>query len=195
MDRKTLLEKGYTEEQVTELLNAFHSENGNTQTELLKLQKELEAEKQRLAEFDLIKKQLDEINKEKMTREEKIALQEKEAQEKVVAANKLLNSTKAKSILAEAGITENIDVIVNRITTEDEKSTIESATEIANLFKIKIEETAKKTREEITNLDIKPNPSNVIKNDGAMTWDKFTALSIEEQNKFQSEHPEEFSKL
>lgn len=195
MDRKTLLEKGYTEEQVTELLNAFHGENGNTQTELLKLQKELEAEKQRLTEFDLIKKQLDEINKEKMTREEKIALQEKEAQEKVVAANKLLNSTKAKSILAEAGITENIDVIVNRITTEDEKSTIESATEIANLFKIKIEETAKKTREEITNLDIKPNPSNVIKNDGAMTWDKFTALSIEEQNKFQSEHPEEFSKL
>lgn len=195
MDRKTLLEKGYTEEQVTELLNAFHGENGNTQTELLKLQKELEAEKQRLTEFDLIKKQLDEINKEKMTREEKIALQEKEAQEKVVAANKLLNSTKAKSILAEAGITENIEVIVNRITTEDEKSTIESATEIANLFKIKIEETAKKTREEITNLDIKPNPSNVIKNDGAMTWDKFTALSIEEQNKFQSEHPEEFSKL
>ena len=195
MDRKTLLEKGYTEEQVTELLNMFHGDKSNNQSELERVQKELEAANKKVTEFDTMKKRLDEIDKEKLTREEKIALQEKEASEKVAQANKLLNSTKAKSILVEAGITDNIDSIISRITTEDETSTIESATAIADLFKSKIEETVKKTREDIANTDIKPNPSNVPQNDGQMTWEKFSSLSEVEQNKFQVEHPEEFSKL
>ena len=195
MDRKTLLEKGYTEDQVTELLNMFHGENSNAQSELAKVQQELEAANKKVVDFDAMKKRLDDIDKEKLTREEKIALQEKEAADKVAQANKLLNSTKAKSVLVEAGITDNIDSIVSRITTDDENATMESAKAIADLFKAKIEETAKKTREEIANLDIKPNPSNVPQDGGAMTWDKFTSLSQEEQSKFQQEHPEEFLNL
>lgn len=195
MDRKTLLEKGYTEEQVTDLLNLFHGNSKANDSEIMRLQKELEVANTKIKGMDDLQKQIDAINREKMTREEKIALQEKEAAAKVAQANKLLNSTKAKSILSEAGITDNIDNIVSRIVSDDETATVESATEIASLFKVKMEEVAKKTREELMNTDITPNASNVQPGSGAMTWEAFSKLSVAEQNKFAEEHAEEFANL
>lgn len=196
MDRKTLLDKGYSEEQVTDLLNLFHS-NENKE-EITKLQQDLAKANQKMADYDTIKAKLDAIDKEKMTREEKIAMAEKEANEKLAKANKFLNATKAKSILIEAGMTsdsETLDTIVAKIASEDETSTIDGATVIANAFKNLKEETVKKTKEELANIDIKPKPSNVPGDDGVMTWEKFSKMSESEQTKFANEHPEEFQNL
>lgn len=193
MDRKTLLEKGYTEEQVTELLNMFHLDENKE--ELTKVKKELAEATQKMVDYDTMKAKLDAIDKEKMTREEKIAAAEKEATQKLAEANKYLNSTKAKGILIGAGVTGDIDKIISRITSEDEASTIESANEIANMIKTMREDTVRKTKEDLANINIKPNPSNVPGDNGVMTWDKFSALSESEQNKFAAEHPDEFAKL
>lgn len=193
MDRKTLLDKGYTEEQVTELLNMFHLDENKE--ELTKVQKELAEATKKMVDYDTMKAKLDAIDKEKMTREEKIAAAEKEATQKLAEANKYLNSTKAKGILIEAGVTGDIDKIISRITSEDEASTIESANEIANMVKAMREDTVRKTKEDLANINVKPNPSNVPGDNGVMTWDKFSALSESEQNKFAAEHPDEFAKL
>ena len=72
MDRKTLLEKGYTEEQVTDLLNLFHGNSKANDSEIMRLQKELEVANTKIKGMDDLQKQIDAINREKMTREEKI---------------------------------------------------------------------------------------------------------------------------
>ena len=57
------------------------------------------------------------------------------------------------------------------------------------------DETIKKTKEELANVDVKPQISNVDNANETMTWDKFQNLSQEEQNKFADEHPDEFANM
>lgn len=194
MDRKTLLEKGFTEEQVTEILNGFHAEKQELEAEKTRLSKELDAKIKEAQELAGYKAQLAEIEKSKMTETEQIAAMKKEAEENLKQSKIIYNKAQAKSILASVGIED--EDIINDLTTSDETKTVEAATRIANRFKTMQEETAKKTKAELANIDITPNGSNTQPNDNnGMTWEKFSQLSSEEQDKFANEHPEEFDNL
>lgn len=188
MKREALLEKGYTEEQVTDLLNTFHGinkENENLKSELLQ-KADMEAK------YNEAQKKLDEINKANLTAQEKIELDRKEAEKDRKEAKILLNKTKVQNVLAGLDID---DAIISTLVTDDENTSIQNANLLKAKFDTFKDTVEKQTKESIQNLDVKPNPTNVPQDDGVMTWDKFRTLSQEEQNKFQSEHPQEFSNL
>lgn len=193
MDRKTLLEKGFTEEQVTEILNGFHAEKQELEAERNRLSKELETKNAEITELSGYRVQIQELEKEKMTESEKISAMKKEAEDNLNKSKIIYNKAQAKSILVAAGIED--DDILNDITSSDEARTIESATRIANKFTAMRDETAKKTKAELANKDITPPGSNLPPDNNVMTWEKFSNLSAEEQDKFEREHPTEFENL
>ncbi len=193
---RKLLGEGATEEQISAVLNKFHTEQKGLTEQISNLQGQvtnLTTEKKELLGY---KDQIAEIQKANMTKEQLIEAKEKELDTKIKSANLLTNSIKAKSILVGAGIgEEDADKLVASIVKEDEQATITGATLFANQFNNIKESTAKQTREELANLDLKPNPSNIPPSTNAMTWEEFSKLSESEQNKFAEENPEEFAKL
>ena len=158
MDRKTLLDKGFTEEQVTEILNGFHQEQNALQEQNAKLTKDLADKSKQVTELIGYKSQIEEIQKEQMTEAEKIAAQRKEADEYLAKAKITNNTATAKSILASIGITD--EGIISTVVDSDEAKTIEKANALKNAFTAREEEAAKKAREEISKLDITPPGSN-----------------------------------
>ena len=108
-------------------------------------------------------------------------------------SRKILAKAKAQEILSQVGITD--EDIIETVTSDNLDNTIARAQTLANKFKTVTEETVKKTKEEIANLDIKPTQTNIPQGDNVMTLDKFQNLSADEQEKFINEHPEEFEKL
>lgn len=196
MTRQELLDKGFTEEQATIYLNDFHTLNNSKRD----LEDKIANLSNKDQELEGLKAQLDAINKEKMTEQEKIELMKKEAEDNLKKANenlkqssKVLNKAEVKTILAGVNIS---DTIIDTLVSDDKEKSIANATtllESINSMKEKIE---KETIESIANKDIKPTPGNKDPNNlSQMTWDKFNKLSVEEQNKFAEENPEEFKKL
>lgn len=192
MDRKTLLEKGFTEEQVTMLLNDFHEEKNALETQNAKLSKDLEDKSKEVQELIGYKTKVQEIEKSKMTEEDRIAAMRKEAEDILANAKIINNKAQATSILASVGITD--ENIINDVTSSDNAKTIEAANRLALTFKAMQEETVKKTKEQLSKADITPPGSNNPNNE-VMTWEKFEGLSDEDKNKFAEEHPEEFNNL
>ena len=194
MDRKTLLDKGFTEEQVTEILNGFHAEQSAMQAQLANIQKDLESKNKEVSELIGYKSQIEEIQKAQMTEAEKVAAMKKEADEYLAKAKITNNTATAKSILASIGITD--ENIIGTVVDSDEAKTIEKANALKLAFTTREEEAAKKAREELSKIDITPPGSNKQPgSDNAMTWEKYQQLSDEEQSKFAIEHPEEFNNL
>ena len=188
MKREDLLAKGYTEEQVTDLLNTFHSIN--SENKLLK--NEVES-KQELVNQNLeLQRQLDEINKANMTEQEKLESEKAEVEKNLANARKIYNKAKVKEILAGENIDEQL---IDNLVSEDEATTIANA----NLFKTTLEglkETvAKQTKESITNLDVKPQPTNIPQDDNIMTAEKFSKMTMTEQVLWKRENAQEYENL
>ena len=193
---RKLLGENATEEQISAVLNKFHTEQKNLNEQVTTLQGQvnnLTTEKTELLGY---KTRVEEIERANLSKEEQLQLKEQELNKKMAQADILQNSIKAKSILVGAGVgEEEADKLVASIVKEDEQATIDSATLFANQFNNIKEVTAKQTREELANLDLKPNPSNIPPNSKAMTWESFSKLSAKEQAEFAEKNPEEFAKL
>lgn len=194
-DIKKILGENATEEQISNLLNAFHEKESETKKETDNTKKELDDLKKQLnkySDYDTIKKQLDDINKANMTEQEKMEEQKKEIAENLRQSRIIVNTAKAKEILAGESVDEEL---LNRIVTDDTDTTIALANkfkETLNTLKTNVE---KQTRESLSTQDLKPSITNVTQDGGAMTLDKFYDLSAEEQDKFIEEHPDEFNNL
>ena len=185
---KQILGDGASEEQVTEVLNTFHSELREKEKEISNLNSKLNSQ----SDYDELKKKLDDIEKANMTEQEKLANMQKEAENNLKQSRMIVNKAKATEILAGLNICEDI---INSLVRDDEASTLTNANNLKSQIENMREETIRKTKEELATIDVKPNISNVRQNDSEMTWEKFTKLSQEEQNKFAKENPEEFEKL
>ena len=200
MKREELISRGYTEEQASELLDMFHANMKNVTKQNETLQNEIAVANEKIAGLSQKEQELNQIKQSQLTESEKVALKEKEIEDRLKEASKresearkVLNEAKAKVILAEiGGVSDNI---LKSIVTDDEEVTIQNANELLNQFKSFKEETVLKTKEELSSLDIKPAASNSTQDGGAMTWEKFETLSEDEQIKFQEEHPDEFANL
>lgn len=185
---KEILGEGATDEQVSAILNAFHSDMDAKEKEINSLNSKLQNQK----DYDAIKKQLDDINKANMSEQEKIEEQKKEIEKNLRESKIIVNTAKAKEILAGLSLS---DEIINSLVRDDEEATINNANNLKTQIESLKAETDKKVREELANIDLKPSISNVPQDGGAMTWDKFEGMTIEEQNKFAEEHPDEFANL
>lgn len=185
---KEILGEGATDEQVSAILNAFHSDMDAKEKEINSLNSKLQNQK----DYDAIKKQLDDINKANMSEQEKIEEQKKEIEKNLRESKIIVNTAKAKEILAGLSLS---DEIINSLVRDDEEATINNANNLKTQIESLKAETDKKVREELANIDLKPSISNVPQDGGAMTWDKFEGMTLEEQNKFAEEHPDEFANL
>ena len=192
MKREELLEKGYTEEQVTDLLNSFHNANNEMKKENESLKKALESKSALEEQNKSLQSQLDAINEANLTEQEKIAKEREEAEKYLSNAKKINNTAKAKEILAGLDID---DTLIATLVSDDENSTVANA----NLLKAKIENIREvaitTTKEQLANLDVKPKPSNIPQDDGIMTLEKFNKMSMTEQAIFKRENPDVYAEL
>lgn len=198
MKREELIEKGYSKEQVDDILNMFHGMGDEIKNLKADLQSKNELETKfnnSQSKLNEIQTQLDAINQEKMTEQEKLEAREKAIAEKEASANRIYNTARAKEILSQTGLQgEDLEKLVASVVTNEETTTVNNATTFLNSFNSMKESTIKATKEELININAKPAISNAD-NDDVMTFDKFRTLTSEEQSKFAEEHPEEFARL
>jgi hypothetical protein len=195
MKREDLLAKGFTEEQVTEILNMHHNESLQVNKENERLKGELASANEKVASYSNMEQEYNAYKQSLMTEQEKFEAMKQEAAKNLAMSKRVYNEAQAKTILAQLG-GEIDEVVLNSIVSEDSEKTIANANALVNLVKAKEEETIKKTKENIQNLNILPNPSNVPSGEKMIkTFEDFDNLSYDEQVKFAEEHPEEFKNL
>ena len=188
-EAKKILGEEATEEQITNLLNQFHAIEKTKNDEIKTLNEKLN----KFNDYEKNKKKLDDIEKANMTEQQKLEEDKRLTAENLKKSKMIVNKARATEILAGLGIA---DELIEQLVREDEEQTVANATALANQFKTMQEDTIKKTKEELAAIDVKPNITNVKQgSDAIMNWEKFTKLSVEEQNKFAEEHPEEFNNL
>lgn len=188
MKREELLAKGYTEEQVDEILGIYHQNDKKVK----ELQKQVEEAEVYKASANELQKKLDDINEANLSEQEKIAKKEAEIEARLSNARKIENTAKAKEILASYDVD---DELISRLVSDDINDTIT----MANLFKTKIDTikttVATETREKLANADVKPNPTNISQQDEGMTLSKLKSMSLTEQLMFKRENPETYAEL
>ena len=192
MKREELLEKGYTEEQVTDLLNAFHSVNNEVKKENESLRKALESKNALEEQNRTLQSQLDAINEANLTEQEKIAKEREEADKYLSNAKKINNTAKAKEILAGLDID---DTLVATLVSDDEQTTIANANLLKNKINTVREVAITTTKEQLANLDVKPNPTNIPQDDAGMTLEKLNSMSLTDQLMFKRENPDVYADL
>lgn len=189
-DIKKILGEGATEEQISNTLNALHNQTNALNKQI----SELKANESKYSDYDEIKSQLDAINKEKMTEQERLAKDKEEIAKNLKESRITKNKAKVMSVLAGMDIDEDI---IDSIVGEDETISLAKAQKLADKFNNVIADTKKKAEEDLANLNVKPNMTNTNPNadNDKMTFEKFSALSAEEQEAFINEHPDEFENL
>lgn len=200
IERKTLLEKGYTEEQTSELLDLIHGlnanltkENESLKADLATKNEEISGLNQKVSGLTKVEQELNSIKQSQLSDEEKRKLALEDAEKKQREANKIYNTAKAREIFSEIGGIS--DDVLASIVTDNEQTTVANATNLLNLIKTRDELKVKETTEKLSSIDLKPTPSNNLNQDSGMTWEKFDSLSSDEQLKFADEHPDEFANL
>lgn len=187
-EAKRILGEGATEEQVTNLLNSFHNAEKAKNDEIARLSNQIAQQ----SDYDSLKQQLDDINKAKMSEQERLEQEKKEIAKNLMESRIIVNTAKAKEILAGY---ELDDDTISILVSDDENKTVANATRLKEKFNSMKETVEKQTKESLLNADLKPSISNVNQSEGAMTLDKFYNLSADEQEKFINEHPDEFENL
>lgn len=189
--RKILGEEA-TEEQITNLLNNYHVQESTKVKELESQINSLKEVNEKHSDYDTLKKELDEINKSKMSEQEKLEADKLATAEALKNANIIYNTAKAKEILAG----ENLDdELLKTLVSENADDTIARATKMKETLSSIKESVAKQTKESLINVDLKPTISNVNQNEQIMSFDRFSQLSADEQNEWISQHPNEFENL
>ena len=192
-EAKKILGEDATEEQITNLLNNYHvQESAKAKEYQLEIEK-LKSENKRYEDYDSIKSQLEEINRANMTEQEKLEAQKKEIENNLRESRITVARAKAKEILAGENLS---DEQIEDLVTDNLEATISRANRWKTTINSIKDTTAKATTESLTKLDLTPTMSNVNQDENVIdTFEKFSNLSAEEQEKFITEHPQEFNNL
>ena len=196
MKREELIAKGYTEEQATELLNLFHAENNEIKASNTQLQKDLNVANQTITELNKAQVQLKQLQQAQMTDQEKLEAMKAETAKNLAESKRIVSKAQAKTIFAEIGGID--DAILDTLVSEDLTQTEANAKALVELIKTRDEATAKKTKEDLANLNVLPNPSNVQKggdDKSQMTKEQFNQLSREERTKIFKEDKALWNKM
>ena len=193
-EAKKILGEGATEEVITNFLDNYHIEESSKVKDLENKINNLTQENSKYSDYDSIKKQLDDINKANMSEQEKLEQMKKEAETNLKNSRIIVNTAKAKEILAGLDLDDDT---ISLVVSDDEMTTINRANNLKTKFDTMKESVAKQTTEALMSANLKPNISNVNQktDDIIDSFEKFGKLSATEQEKWMNEHPEEFSKL
>ena len=192
-EAKKILGENATEEQITNFLNNYHLNENVKVKELQDQLNALKSENSKYSDYDAIKSKLNEIEQANMTEQQKLEQMKKETENNLRESRIIVNTAKAKEILAGESIDEKL---IASLVDDNLENTIAKATMFKQTLTNLKDSVAKQTKESLVNADLKPTISNVNANqDDVMTLEKFGKLTAEEQNKFITEHPDEFEKL
>lgn len=183
---RIILGENATEEQVTNFLNEWHKEKNEEKNQYETQLKDLQNQMSKYSDYDEIKSKLDEINKANMSEQEKLEAQKKEIETNLKNSRIIVNTAKAKEILAGLDLDDDI---ISLVVSDDEAKTISSANKLKAKFDMQKENVAKQTKESLANVDLTPTITNVNQNENIMSFDKFNSLSADEQNKWLEENP------
>lgn len=187
-DIKNILGENASEEQITNLLNAFHNSSKEAKNKI----DELNAKLSQVSDYDDIKKKLDDINKANMSEQEKLEADKKLTAETLKKAQIIYNTAKVKEILSGESVDDNL---ISNLVSDNEEVSIANANALKQTLTNLKDSVEKKTRESLATANLKPSITNVNQGEDAMTFEKFAQLSAEAQEKFIAEHPDEFDKL
>lgn len=183
---RQILGEEATEEQITNLLNNWHTDESDKVQELQNQINSLTAENKKHSDYDAIKSKLTEMEKANMTEQERLDQMKKETETNLKQSRIIVNTAKAKEILAGLDLDDDL---IQLVVSDDADKTIASANKLKAKFDSQKENVTKETKESLLNVDLTPSMSNVNQNNDAMTLEKFSDLSAEDQEKWLQENP------
>ena len=185
-EAKKILGENATEEQITNFLNNYHLNENAKVKELQDQLDALKSENSKYSDYDTIKTKLNQIEQANMTEQQKIDQMRKETENNLRESRIIVNTAKAKEILAGENIDEKL---IASLVDDNLENTIAKATMFKQTLTNLKDSVAKQTKESLVNADLKPTIPNVNPNNDVMTLDKFGNMSAEEQNKWLQENP------
>lgn len=185
-EAKKILGENATEEQITNFLNNYHLNENAKVKELQDQLDALKSENSKYSDYDTIKTKLNQIEQANMTEQQKIDQMKKETENNLRESRIIVNTAKAKEILAGENIDEKL---IASLVDDNLENTIAKATMFKQTLTNLKDSVAKQTKESLVNADLKPTIPNVNPNENVMTLDKFSNMSAEEQNKWLQDNP------
>ena len=185
-EAKKILGENATEEQITNFLNNYHLNENAKVKELQDQLDALKSENSKYSDYDTIKTKLNEIEQANMTEQQKLDQMKKETENNLRESRIIVNTAKAKEILAGENIDEKL---IQSLVDDNLENTIAKATMFKQTLTNLKDSVAKQTKESLVNADLKPTIPNVNPNENVMTLDKFGNMSAEEQNKWLQDNP------
>lgn len=185
-EAKKILGENATEEQITNFLNNYHLNENAKVKELQDQLNALKTENSKYSDYDTIKTKLNQIEQANMTEQQKLEQMKKETENNLRESRIIVNTAKAKEILAGENIDEKL---IASLVDDNLENTIAKATMFKQTLTNLKDSVAKQTKESLVNADLKPTIPNVNPNEDVMTLDKFGNMSAEEQNKWLQENP------
>lgn len=185
-EAKKILGESATEEQITNFLNNYHLNENAKVKELQDQLDALKSENSKYSDYDTIKNKLNQIEQANMTEQQKLDQMKKETENNLRESRIIVNTAKAKEILAGENIDEKL---IASLVDDNLENTIAKATMFKQTLTNLKDSVAKQTKESLVNADLKPTIPNVNPNNDVMTLDKFGNMSAEEQNKWLQENP------
>lgn len=185
-EAKKILGENATEEQITNFLNNYHLNENAKVKELQDQLNALKSENSKYSDYDTIKTKLNEIEQANMTEQQKLDQMKKETENNLRESRIIVNTAKAKEILAGENIDEKL---IQSLVDDNLENTIAKATMFKQTLTNIKDSVAKQTKESLVNADLKPTIPNVNPNEDVMTLDKFGNMTAEEQNKWLQENP------
>ena len=192
-EAKKILGENATEEQITNFLNNYHLNENAKVKELQDQLNALKSENSKYSDYDAIKTKLNEIEQASMTEQQKIDQMKQETEKNLRESRIIVNTAKAKEILAGENIDEQL---INSLVDDNLENTIAKATMFKQTLTNLKDSVAKQTKESLVNADLKPSIPNVNPNENVIdSFEKFANMSAEEQNNWLQENPNGLEKL
>ena len=160
-EAKKILGENATEEQITNFLNNYHINENAKIKDLQDQLNKVKDENSKYSDYDEIKTKLNEIQQANMTEQEKIAQMKQETESNLRQSRIIVNTAKAKEILAGENIDEKL---IDSLVDDNLENTIAKATMFKQTLTNLKDSVAKQTKESLVNADLKPSIPNVNPN-------------------------------
>lgn len=148
------------------------------------------------SEKDDVESELEELKSKNMSEDDKKAKEYADFEKKKKALDKELNKVKAKEIFKNANIDEDkIEDLLEKVVSEDEKTTLELANSFAEILKVKVDETQKETETNLLENTPKPSVKTQTNESKKYTKEDFINMSYLEKKNLLSTDKEQYNKL
>ena len=147
-------------------------------------------------EKETVESELEDLKSKNLSDDERRAKEQADFEKKSKALAVELNKVKAKEIFKEANIEEDkINELLEKVVSEDEKSTLALANSFADILKTKVNETQKQTETNLPENTPKPSVKTQPNEPKKYTKEDFINMSYLEKKNLLSTDKEQYNQL